>query len=94
MKKIIYKSTALLIFSFIASVAYIHYLGIRNQNLIKELMIGENISKAQELMGSPNSTTIVNDSISAYYYRPPLFSSTVLEVRYNSKNSKITMCNY
>lgn len=78
----------------LSGLTYFHYLGIKNQKMIKTLNIGDNILIANELLGKPNSIIVINDSINAYIYRPPLFSSDILELRYNTKNSKIVLLSY
>lgn len=74
----------------VSYVGIIHWKGEKNSKTIKELKVGQDISLIIEMIGEPNSIYTQNDSIISYFYRPPLFSSEILEIQVHSKKKIIT----
>jgi hypothetical protein len=68
----------------------IHWKGVKNSKTIKGMKEGQDISLIIEMIGEPNSIHKQNDSIISYFYRPPLFSSEILEIQVHSKKKTIT----
>lgn len=76
--------------AFLSYAVIIHWKGLKNSKAFKEFKVGQDISFIIETVGEPNSTYTQNDSIISYFYRPPLFSSEILEIQVHSKKRIIT----
>ncbi|WP_026948050.1 hypothetical protein [Algoriphagus marincola] len=90
MKKLMLSFIIGVLFLFIVFVTKKHLNGIRNEKFFQEIQINSDINKVVEKLGEPKSKRLYNDSTMIYLYSVPLFSSKILEVRFDQKSGKIT----